>query len=24
VILMDINLPSKNGLQATREIKNNQ
>lgn len=22
VILMDINLPSKNGLQATREIKN--
>lgn len=23
VILMDINLPSKNGLQATREIKNN-
>ena len=23
IILMDINLPSKNGLQATREIKNN-
>ncbi len=23
VILMDINLPTKNGLQATREIKNN-
>lgn len=23
VILMDINLPSKNGLQTTREIKNN-
>ncbi|MCX6048218.1 MAG: response regulator transcription factor [Chloroflexi bacterium] len=24
VILMDINLPGKNGLQATREIKNSQ
>lgn len=24
VILMDINLPGKNGLQVTREIKNNQ
>jgi two-component system response regulator DegU len=24
VILMDINLPSKNGLQVTREIKNRQ
>src|SRR3954467_7696680 len=24
VILMDINLPGKNGLQVTREIKNRQ